>query len=410
MTWLFNIKYTFVPVNPNLLIGMFGAVLLIADYNSINGLSRKMLFWILMIIPIGLSIIPSKLFNPVFGFFYVYESVLVPIIQSCAIYLFYRLFKKIYKQPEFIHFVNLWISVVLIQSFLTLLINLVPEFKNLLFLVVKYTEGEAIVKASLDRSFRFIGFGTQFFGSAIIFATTLVLMFYKLAITEVRKIRLVLEIIFVFLVGILLARTSMVGLFIGLILYIHKKYLLHYSTLKTFIFKGFPLLILMLSIFTFGIFYFLEHSDIKDTPLYFAFELFINFENGKGLSTGSTNRMLEMYQVVPDNVITWIFGDGLLRRNDGGYYKYIDIGFLRTIFAVGIVGLLVNIGTHFGLAYSGFKVSKEHKWLFMYLLLLYVVLLSKGMLTFIPYIIYFSVALFLTNYNRQNNVYLHKRI
>lgn len=87
------------------------------------------------------------------------------------------------------------------------------------------------------------------------------------------------------------------------------------------------------------------HKDIR-----FAFEgFFALFEKGQW-EVGSNTQLKNMI-VFPDNLKTWIIGDGYFDNPvhtdpyytgelSGGYYKGTDIGYLRFIYYMGITGLL----------------------------------------------------------------------
>src|SRR5690606_36147265 len=64
-------------------------------------------------------------------------------------------------------------------------------------------------------------------------------------------------------------------------------------------------------------------SERLEAVYSFAFELFINFFENDSLETNSTNHMSEMY-FFPDNINTWLFGDGRMQA-DKGYYMGTDI-------------------------------------------------------------------------------------
>lgn len=87
------------------------------------------------------------------------------------------------------------------------------------------------------------------------------------------------------------------------------------------------------------------HDDLR-----FGFEGFFSlFERGTW-DVSSNDRLMDMY-VFPDNLKTWIIGDGYFenpRHTDpyfigemtGGYYMGTDVGYLRFIFYFGLLGLI----------------------------------------------------------------------
>ena len=60
--------------------------------------------------------------------------------------------------------------------------------------------------------------------------------------------------------------------------------------------------------------------------------MFLNYFTSGKLSTESTDVMMNMY-VFPDNLSTWLIGDGIWTDpRTGFYYKGTDIGYCRMIF------------------------------------------------------------------------------
>ena len=81
--------------------------------------------------------------------------------------------------------------------------------------------------------------------------------------------------------------------------------------------------------------------DISSGPLSEAFELYNNYINFDELSSKSTDAMSAM-TYIPDNISSWIFGDGKFFADDG-FYMSTDIGFSRILFFGGIIGLIFYI-------------------------------------------------------------------
>ena len=85
----------------------------------------------------------------------------------------------------------------------------------------------------------------------------------------------------------------------------------------------------------------------------FGFEGFFNWWE-KGEWQTSSNDILKNMVVFPDNLKTWIVGDGYFENplvtdlyyvgeTTYGYYKNTDIGYLRFIFYFGLIGLIMFI-------------------------------------------------------------------
>ena len=148
--------------------------------------------------------------------------------------------------------------------------------------------------------------------------------------------------------GNMIARTTTVGLVLSLL------YICSFCVLPCFrsmqrnkrILQLLSIIVIALPI----ILYSFNHNINTNKNLRFAFEGFFSLvETGKW-ETHSNNRLAEML-IIPDNVKTWVIGDGYFNNpnadpnfigdNPTEYYKGTDIGYLRFIFYFGIVGLLL---------------------------------------------------------------------
>ena len=85
----------------------------------------------------------------------------------------------------------------------------------------------------------------------------------------------------------------------------------------------------------------------------FAFEGFFNWVETGSWRTNSTDTLKEMY-LFPENIKTWVIGDGYFAdptKTDpyyigislSAFYKGVDVGYLRFIYYFGIIGLVVFI-------------------------------------------------------------------
>ncbi|WP_271141453.1 hypothetical protein [Gallibacterium sp. AGMB14963] len=398
-TWLFNIKYNFIPLHPSVTMGVIGAGLLLRDYLRKQWMAYQIAPLSLMVIPFILSIFPAKLINPAgMEIAYVIQNGITPVIYLFAAYFLYRFAVVVYGNVDYQRLSGIWINVVVIQSVLTLCVNLLPFMQDLLLFLVRYSEGRGLIVASLEQGNRFIGFGTQFFGSGIIYALTIILLAFRLAQQRIGLpfIRDLVLLAFISLVGLLLARTVLVGIAIGAVIFCYQRYFTDYYRLAWFCFLLIPTALLLLLIFLYAVLNNLLGIDLLHSKLfYFAAELFINLFSGAGLETESTDILLEMYQILPTTLATWLIGDGFyLAQNslDGLYYMGTDVGYLRIIFAVGLVGLIVNLMTHSYLTAKIMALKSQRALLYFALLTLYVILLIKGMISFIALLGYFYLA------------------
>lgn len=147
--------------------------------------------------------------------------------------------------------------------------------------------------------------------------------------------------------GNMVARTTTVGSLAGL------AYLLFYispfqkklttATLRAWLWILMEVLVVVIIVAS------LYNSDSKFyRRTRFAFEGFFSLVEEGHWQTGSNDRLMDMY-VLPDNLETWLIGDGymVISTSDPyymgeaqeGYYMGTDIGYLRFIFFFGLLGL-----------------------------------------------------------------------
>lgn len=189
-----------------------------------------------------------------------------------------------------------------------------------------------------------------------------------------------LALILILILGNMIARTTTIGLVIG-VMYIILRILLRKDTTriayKKTLIKGGVLLVIAVvtSVATYG------NSDKAHDLFRFAFEGFFSLAE-QGQWQVDSNDKLQTMIVFPDNARTWIVGDGYINNpsnNDpnfigeitkGNFYKATDIGYLRFIFYCGIIGLIAFM---LFMAYSCIICSKrdvENTWLYIILLTL----------------------------------------
>lgn len=137
-----------------------------------------------------------------------------------------------------------------------------------------------------------------------------------------------LMVISIFLSGLFIARTVLMGFVSALpfiIYYVGYKHFLKY------------LLYLGVFVFVLSVIFntLLKYADSDVASR--AFELWFNFIDSGKATSNSTDELLEMYKIIPNSVQTWIIGDGYFAMGIG-YYMNTDIGFFRLIYYLGILG------------------------------------------------------------------------
>ncbi len=245
----------------------------------------------------------------------------------------------------------------------------------------------------LESKLRLIGFGGFFFSGGITISISLILIIYLFLIKYIKKKeKIIYFFIYIFqaLIGILISRTTIIGIIIS-ILYLCLNIKNERKLLK-------------LCFFTFIIFLIVLIIYIN---LNKSLQLWINtfvFEYGKS----SLKDLITMYETFPSSLKTILIGDALW-TNNLGYYMSIDIGYLRMIFFNGIIGLLFQILFNYYLT----KIKNQKlKKLANILFILYLVLNLKGYISYIPicFLIYLMEIIKLEESNNEKIKYNNSSI
>ena len=272
--------------------------------------------------------------------------------------------------------VNYLLTVCILQCVLALIFDNNPTASDW---QISTFEGEGYMGNKEDRMH---GIGCALDVAGFRFAAVIIMTAFLLCQKYMKKnfwisLLYIAAICFISVVGNMISRSTVIGTAIALF------YILCFGIIKNKNLKLFS----QLSIFTVGIVcicIYLYNSDAGfRANLRFGFEGFFSLvENGEW-ETHSNDILKEMV-IWPDNLKTWLIGDGYFNNPAdntldtfdpyytgeyfGGYYMATDIGYLRYIFYFGLIGLV---------AFSLFfiKVSdicvhrfKAFKWMFILIL------------------------------------------
>lgn len=230
---------------------------------------------------------------------------------------------------------------------------------------------------------RMLGLGKgNYFMGGVISGFAIILLFYLYVRKKITGFFAYPLILFVFITGTYIARTTIVGLGIGLFFFVKNVRISKIITLLSFT------LLMVFGIIKMGFF-----ENINTSHAFEVFTLFFSDGESKSL-----NHMLSMYERTFD-LKTFFLGDGLSKQ-DGAYYMETDIGYLRNIFYFGI------IGTIFGYFYYETKIinllhkTKIISKRFAFLLFSYLIILNfKGVPDY-----NFLLFIFLAYYIRNEKV------
>jgi hypothetical protein len=107
----------------------------------------------------------------------------------------------------------------------------------------------------------------------------------------------------------------------------------------------------------------------------FAFDFIIN-----GGRSSSTDELINKMLFLPDNIKTFVFGDGMYTMPDHiNAYMQTDSGFVRDIFSFGVMGCLLFYGSNFLFFASIYqRLLRVDKEIFLFLLFFYMLYNIKG--------------------------------
>lgn len=385
---IFNVRYpvvwTFLPITVTRIIQILGLLFFIKHLAKRNFLLEKRISYSLLLFCflILFSFCPSILSGSEDTAFFKFSSNTVWYFFSSffIIKVFSSLKLSITNILELIVFTGVF------QACISLFMFVNPTLYNMIMSMITLTGGA--LTDSILVEYRLMGIGNSFwtagvnYGMDLLFLTVLAYLgdsyIYK------KKILYWCCIIIVIVAGILSARTFFISLLpIGLFILITNKKILSFfiSSFKTIVII---VLLLLLSIKLLSNFI---DIDRFEKIFSWALEIFINFFAGDGMQSSSTDTMFSMY-VFPDNIKTWLIGDGFYEMSDGSYYKGTDIGFLRQIYYYGIIGLVfywVVLGRFYKCTASYYK-NKPIVNLIKVMFLFSIVLSFKGIIDLSSYI------------------------
>lgn len=270
------------------------------------------------------------------------------------------------------------IAICVLQCVLALAIDMNPAVKTFVDRIYPggayYAEHERLygLGAALDVA------GSRF--SAALIMITYIGLTYGNKLRKTWLALYVLSFLIIAVLGNMVARTTTIGVILSLL------YLLFVtfrrggadeSISKKILWKW--LIVIMLLVVPVIVHYYKSNPIINDN-IRFAFEGFFSLvEEGKW--EVHSNDMLQNMYVFPDNVKTWIIGDGYFDNPKvtdpyytgemrTAYYMGTDVGYLRFIFYFGVLGLVAFMSFFCKTARLCMKRLMEFKYMFVLLLLL----------------------------------------
>lgn len=372
-TWFFVIVYIF--LNFKII------------YNNYKNIQNKIKWILLLVIMWIFFILLTPIIHGTGDFSYcdTLINILGFFINQVAIVI------MLIKHPCFGNIKESYMKIVLYSSVFyvlsTLVCMLVPAFKDFIINSI-YISKENLLLMRIEKYSTRIGFaGFSGYNSslkcAIANCFAVILMIDKLFKKKKIGFILIFSYILTFLGGFFYSRTSIISLFIVLVISVL------YSLKSKNVYKIF---ILLITIICFGLILqnVISTADSNDS-LRWIFEPVINFMNEGKFTTSSSNHLLNdmLFSITPE---TFIFGDG---RYVGpyGYYMKTDVGFMRLLLYFGFFGVLLTYYTDV-LILKRIKDTfskKINRLVFIILLLTFAIFEFKGESIGIVFPIYFNL-------------------
>ncbi len=267
-------------------------------------------------------------------------------------------------------------AVCVVQCILALVIDSNLAIKNI---VDTYVMQDQVFLTEIERLY---GIGASLDTAGVRFSVCLLLLMFSLIKNKEELSNIVIAIflvsyLFLAVVGNMIARTTIVGVGLSLVYAVIK---FRPTRVSSVFFRILRIVILILVLFIpLGLYLYDNNLQFHQLSR-FAFEGFFSLAETGEWEVDSSEKLKTMI-IFPDNIKTWIIGDGYFINpyysdpyyvgyQPGGYYMGTDIGYCRFIFYFGLVGLF---------AFSFFLISvakeciiklPEYKLLLVFILIL----------------------------------------
>ena len=339
--YIYNIKFINVPLTSRQIMALSTIVFMLPM------MGRQSLFrmrWLLKPLCIGISIlmvsVVSSFYNDedIIGTFFNIPMSVLSNALACLFIIkigWVSSFRRKYG-------IDVFVFAILVHNILALLFYISPSLRNVIFSIVdvSFNEATGVGAESNIFTYRLIGLGEGiFFSGGIISSYGLLCSTYMMFSRGRGRVRYEYIVFFliILITGIFISRTTYLGLLLSAIFA-----LVNVGRLKLMSWLLAAVSALLLGL-TF-IHYTLTKVDSQITQ--WGYEVFYNMLKYSEIETSSTNVLLSMF-IFPSSLKTWLIGDCLYSMAGGGYYMGIDVGYLRIIYGIGLIGLVLIIYLHY---------------------------------------------------------------
>lgn len=405
----FPVTYSFLPfANTKNLMGAIGIVCMgiVLIRRQEFSFHRDLLILLLLSIFVSIASLLSININQTPDMTYVtyIRSAIIWLSGAFAVCCFIWLTHKRVDVPLIINYLA-WVCV--FQCVMTLLIEFIPAVR--LVVDANVAQGQDTLK-DLGRMY---GIGASLDVGGSRFAVVLIALAFLMEQNRkdrdrIPQFTLILAFIIITVVGNMIARTTLVGVIIGLAYIIlmeirnfgwHRFDEDYHSSLGSW-------LIILLVTIPLCVFFYNTSPQFQDM-IRFGFEGFFSLAEEGHWSTDSTAKLETMF-IWPDNLHTWIIGDGYFenQRNDPnyigelsdrGFYMGTDVGYCRFIFYFGVVGLITISAVMIYAGIIALKAFPKQSHLFLLAILCNFIIWVKVSTDLFPFLALFAAYTFLVS-------------
>ena len=290
-------------------------------------------------------------------------------------------------------------GVCILQCVMALVINSNVSVKS--FIDTYVIQGQSI----LDAMDRLYGIGASLDTAGVRFSACLIMLTYvisknKGSLGKWQNFLSIVAFAVLIVVGNMVARTTSVGLLLSAayVFITFRPNLISKSMLSLIR----SIILVLLILVPLSIYLYNNNPQFHQLSR-FAFEGFFSLAE-KGEWRVGSNEMLKSMVVFPENIKTWIIGDGYfldpyetnptyVGEYMGGYYMGTDIGYLRFIFYFGLIGLISFSFFFIEVAKECARMLPEYKLMLLFILLLgFIIWLKVSTDVFVVFALLFCVG------------------
>lgn len=302
---------------------------------------RKDIFPVLILgLLFSLSSYFSVAYNSTDDFVYVTYFVSMSVWLGGAYFVIYML-RKVYGTVS-LKTICFYLSIVCAgHCLLAVIIDNAPVLADIIDSVFVQAE-----KEYFEKNPRLYSIGVGFDTAGIRFSCVLLGTAYliKKAVTNAERNFYIVLFLLIGSIGNMISRTTVVGLAVACVylLLTSTSWLKARLTLKNILWTVGAFVLVILFIYAGNYLY--DNSQGFRNSFDYGFEGFINFYNTGSFSTHSSDLLVNSIgDILPDNVKTWIIGDGYFADpfDSRLFYMGTDMGYIRFVFYCGIIGLAI---------------------------------------------------------------------